>query len=140
MGFTKWLRFSEIPTSARGQPGLYEIRYARVLLKVGIAGNLLTRLRQHSDSLQRRLKGPLSDPSTVPKDVVSKGSILAKHLYFDRSIAPGFDLRTEAGRQSFLAKCRVRLEFLPTREVARQRERVLEQSQKYRYCGRVQLR
>ena len=81
MVFTKWLRFSEIPESARGRPGLYEIRYGRVMLKIGIAGDLSRRLRQHGDSLQRRLMGPLSNPWTDPKDVVSKASILAKHLY-----------------------------------------------------------
>jgi hypothetical protein len=71
--------------------------------------------------------------------VVSKGSILAKHLYFARSIAPGLDLRTEKGRGAFLAKCWVRFEILPSRQAARRRERVLEESGNYRYCGRVRV-
>jgi len=132
VAFTNLLRFDEIPASARGCPGLYEIWYGRVRLKVGIAGDLAKRLRQHANSLQRRLKGPRHVPWTDSSVVLSKSSILAKHLYFDRSIEPQLDLRTEEGRRSFLAKCHVRLEYLPTREDARQRERVLERRYRYR--------
>lgn len=68
----------------------------------------------------------------------SKRSILAKHLYFDRTIAAGYDLRTEEGRASFLEeRCRIRFEGASSRKAARQREMVLESSKKYRYVGRL---
>jgi len=139
--FSAWHRFSEIPTEVRGRPGLYEIRCGRVLLKVGISGNLGTRLKQHRDSLQRRLVGPAGKLWKHPDLVVSKASVLAKHLYFDETIAPDYQLRTESGRQRFLEeKCQVRWQIHEDRESAKRLEATLEKSCGYRYRGRVQIR
>ena len=133
------MRFDEIPEEVRGQAGLYEIRHGRLLLKVGIASDLYRRLKQHKDSKQKCLKGPRIEPWSDPSGVVSKASILAKHLYFDRSIARNLDLCTEWGRRTFLGTCRVRLACMPVLE-ARRHERLLEHSKTYRYCGIVKIR
>ena len=138
------IKFSEIDTLVRAEPGVYEIHtLAGVALKVGIARDLRSRLRGHRASRQSGLRGLSADPLAVPspEHVTSKSSILAKHLFFDLAIAPGYDLRTEAGRRSFLAeKCRVYVEYCVTREAARAIERDREASGPYRYVGRVQVR
>ena len=136
-----WRRFNGVPATLRGTVGVYEIAKGRTLLKVGIANCLVKRLRQHSDSLQGRLKGPKREPWTTPSAVKSKGSILTKHLYFDTEIAPGFDLRKQEDRQHFLQQCcHVRWKAMPSRKAARELERKLEASGKYRYRGRVRER
>lgn len=134
-----WRSFSEVLQEAPHSPGIYEIRTGRKMLKVGIGGNLLKRLKQHAKSSQARLKGRNGSKLwRHPKDVTSKGSILAKHLYFDISITKRYDLRTEEGRRRFLnEKCQVRFEETKTREAAQLRERKMEASKRYRYVGRV---
>jgi hypothetical protein len=138
--FSEWMRFSEIPDDLRGRPGIYEIRSDLTLLKVGMSVDLYRRLRDHARSPQRGLKGS-AEPWENPSQVASKRSILAKHLYFDRSIAPEFDLRTEDGRRSFLeTRCMVRYQVLPTEEAALAREQEMEERGGYRYLGDVLIR
>jgi hypothetical protein len=110
-------------------------------LKVGIAGDLQRRLTQHWQSRQSRLKSAAPEPWTHPNQVISKGSILAKHLYFDSSITDRFDLRREKDRVDFIEQeCRVRVLVTLTREEARTREREMELVGRYRYYGAVQVR
>jgi hypothetical protein len=137
----KWLSFSAAIKLAKNRPGIYEIRMDRIPLKVGIAGKLLKRLRQHARSSQKCLKSSFPEPWSNPSQVKSTASILAKHLYFDTSFAPIFNLHTEQGRVTFLEqRCKVRFEETRTREAARRKERSLEAIGKYRYLGRVEAR
>lgn len=134
------LRFSEVAAAVDAVPGYYEIHMVTgVLLKLGIAENLRTRLLQHGASLQSCLKGKKEgDAWSDPSDVVSKRSILAKHLYFDASIAPGYDLSSELGRQLFLEEqCRIVVKPMASRAEARKYEKAREQSGLFRYVGRV---
>jgi hypothetical protein len=64
-------------------------------LKVGIGMNLRERLSQHRDSLDSRLRLKPGGTRDNPDDVESKGSILAKHLYYDSSVTSGYDLKSE---------------------------------------------
>jgi hypothetical protein len=134
------LRFSEVTTKVECVPGYYEIWTLKgVLLKVGIAADLCKRLTQHGESLQRGLKGIVNVKTgwVNPSEVRSKRSILAKHLYFDSSIAPRYDLRREADRQKFLEQdCRIRVKQM-TRAAAREYEREREGTSCIRYVGRV---
>lgn len=135
--WSRWFDFSrwmEVPV----RPGLYEIRRGKMLLKVGIAQNLRKRITDHARSAQKRLLGRCPEPWSAPDQVASKQSILAKHLYFDRSIAPRYALRTEAGRVAFLAEqCEFRFRVTASSEAAREIERVLEATKVYRYQGLV---
>jgi hypothetical protein len=139
--FSDWMRFSDVPQSLRGRHGVYEVRFdSLTLLKVGMSGDLYRRLSDHARSAQLGLKGP-PGPWESPKDVQSKRSILAKHLYFDRSIAPDLNLRTEQGRQAFLeGRCTVRYQVLPTTEAARALEQAMEKAGDYRYLRDVRIR
>src|SRR5437660_7507824 len=93
------LLFSEV-AAVEPRPGIYEIRTIDgETLKVGISGNLRKRLTQRGAS--RGLRFDNVQSADEPHEVNSKSSILAKHLYFASLIAPGYDLRTEVGRQSF---------------------------------------
>jgi hypothetical protein len=134
------IRFSEIDTEVPNQPGIYEIHTdTGVALKVGIASNLRKRLRQHRASLQSclPLKKPDGDRSD-PNQVQSKRSILAKHLYYDTSIAPGIDLRLQLERRLFLEqKCHIVFTVAETIAQAREWERQREGSGVYRYTGTV---
>lgn len=117
-------------------PGLYEIvTDDGVLLKVGISGNLRKRLIQHRQSKQSRLKLKDCGDWGNPDDVMSKQSILAKHLFFSVRW-PGYDLQTEAGRQSFLEhRCHVVVTVTLTRKDARKIEIIKEQSGQYLFLG-----
>ena len=119
--------------------GIYEVlTNSGLALKVGIATSLRRRLAAHARSRQSRLRLRVGGTWYNPSDVVSKQSVLAKHLYFDTEIAPEYDLTTEAGRQRFLREqCIVRFMVTPTRDDARNLERELEATGVYRYCGRV---
>jgi len=133
-------RFSEVVKKVGCIPGYYEIWTLKgVLLKVGVAADLCKRLTQHGESLQRGLKGFNGKTSWVnPSKVRSKRSILAKHLYFDSSIAPGYDLRREADRQKFLEQdCRICFKPMVSRAAAREYERERERTACIRYVGRV---
>lgn len=138
--FSGWYRFTDIPKAAlQERAGVYEVRFGRISLKVGIAGNLWKRLNQHRKS--RGLKGPLSKPWKDPSQVRSKSSILAKHLYFDSALAPQTNLRDEATRQKFIStRCKVRWQIHPSRKSAREKEIELELKRQYRYQGRVRRR
>jgi len=138
-GETVKLKFSEIYDKVPSKPGIYEIYTNEgVALKVGIASNLKSRLTQHANSKQGALKFTGSKINATPSEVQSKQSILAKHLYFDTSIAPKYDLTTEEGRKDFLNECCFLLvSETKTRELAREIEKQKESSGAYRYVGRV---
>lgn len=66
---------------------------------------------------------------------MSKQSILAKHLFF-YSREPGFDLKSEAGRQAFLEqRCHILVKVTSNREEARELEKHMERSGAYRFVG-----
>jgi len=137
------LRFSEIDqTVPAGQPGLYEIwTLLGVPLKVGIALDLRLRLRQHRSSRKNSLRLKSGGSWSRPRDVDSKQSILAKHLYFDRELTHDYDLSSEAGRRGFLEDCcEVRIRPTATREEARELEKQREATGLFRYTGRVKAR
>jgi hypothetical protein len=133
------MRFSDVAKGVAAKPGIYEIHTIEgIPLKVGIAGNLRKRLLQHGTSRQSGLRFKAGDSASSPAGVESKRSILAKHLYFDSSIAPGYDLRTEIGRRRFLEdRCRFSIELTVSRSRAREIEKKRERSQPFRYLGRV---
>jgi hypothetical protein len=129
------IRFSEIETTVPTAPGLYEIvTDDGALLKVGISGNLRKRLIQHRQSRQSRLNLKEGGDWSNPSDVMSKQSILAKHLFFFSDT--GFDLKTESGRQAFLEQqCHVFVTVTLTREEAREMELLKERSGAYQFVG-----
>jgi hypothetical protein len=132
------VRFSEIEAVVPDKPGLYEIyTLDGKALKVGIGTNLRRRLIQHRKSRQSRLALKAGGNWENPSDVVSKQSVLAKHLFFSAPVE-GYDLKTEVGRQAFLDECCYVL-FLVTsnREEARAIERVKEASGAFSYVGRA---
>ncbi len=137
----RMIRFSEIDKRVRARPGVYEIHTVDGLpLKVGIGGNLLRRLRSHRASRQSGLRTALIDlrRASNPGQVVSKASILAKHLFFDAAIAPSYDLRSERGRREFLeTQCRVSVKYCVSREEAALVERERERTTRFRYCRTV---
>lgn len=107
-------------------------------LKVGIAAKLRARLRQHASSSQKYLKFKHEGAEIRPSDVRSTRSILAKHLYFDSSIAPAYDLTKEEDRCKFLqAECYLMITYTDSRETARELERLFEAKKIFRYQGRV---
>lgn len=133
------VRFGEIDTRVPTGPGIYEIHTdTGTPLKVGIAGDLRARLRQHRDSLQTKLKLKQNGSWDRCGDVKSNASILAKHLFFDSSITAMHDLRQEAGRRAFLEEdCYILYVVTETREAAEAIERRFERSGRFRYVRRV---
>jgi hypothetical protein len=110
-------------------------------LKVGIATKLRARLRQHARSSQKYLKFKHEGTGVQPSDVRSTRSILAKHLYFDSSISPAYDLTTEEGRRKFLqAECYLMITYTDSRETARRLEKLFEAKKMFRYQGVVVCR
>lgn len=140
----RMIRFSEIDHFVRASPGVYEIHTRKgVALKVGIGRDLRDRLGRHRASCQGGLRTKTGDILHVsrPSEVVSKSSILAKHLFFDSEIAPNYDLRSESGRRAFLEReCRVIVHYCATREKARRIEKKRETEIEFRYCRRVIVR
>lgn len=136
------VRFEEIENRIPSGPGLYEIHTdTGIALKVGIGVNLRKRLRQHLASRQSCLRLKSGGERRNPDDVVSKGSILAKHLYYDQSIAPMYDLRSEDGRRRFLfEKCHIVFRTTNTKQAARELEKLHECGGAFRYMGRVTVR
>lgn len=135
------IKFEDIDEKVlNGRPGIYEIcTNDGVALKVGIGTNLKKRLIQHRDSKDNRLKLRLGGSWDNPNDVVSKGSILAKHLFFDQLITTRdkYDLTEEEGRQNFLNnECYILFEITETIDIARSIEKWLENRAIYRYIGR----
>ena len=135
----KRIRFSQIENIGAGKSGVYEIHTnAGIPLKVGIGGDLLSRLLQHRASRQSCLRLKPGGQRCNPSDVQSKGSILAKHLYYGASIASGYDLTSEIDRQRFLEEeCYIVFEVTGNEGEARRREKLREQTGQFRYAGRV---
>jgi hypothetical protein len=136
-------RFSEIEQHvAAGQPGLYEIHtLTGIPLKVGISKNLRERLVQHRASRKSGLKLKPGGTWDNPRDVESKKSVLAHHLYYDAQISPGFDLTTEVGRRDFLEQCCVIvIELTDSSAAAKILETSRELSGVFRYVGAVMKR
>jgi hypothetical protein len=75
-----------------------------VPLKIGIAVNLLKRLKSHRASRDRGLRWKKGTDRGSHDEVTSHSSTLAKHLYFDTTLAVTFELKTELGRRRFLAE------------------------------------
>lgn len=139
---TERIRFDKIVASIPKQPGIYEIwTDSGKALKVGISINALKRLKDHAASRKSGLPQKSGDrDAPTPKDICSKKSILAKHLYFDQSLATEYncDLRDETGRREFLAKhCYIVFEKTASKAIAREMEREREESGCFRYTGDV---
>jgi len=95
------IRFSDIESIVPAKAGIYEMHtLTGIPLKVGISVNLQERLMQHRASRQSALKLKAGGERSNPKDVQSKSSILAKHLYYDTSLVADYDLKSEAGRRT----------------------------------------
>ncbi len=133
------IKFSQVKDLVQPTSGIYEIfTNEGIALKVGIAKDLKKRLTDHSKSKQSRIKIKDATQAMEPHNVISKKSILAKHLYFDRNISKNYDLTTELGRQEFLEdECYIIVKTTSTREEARALEMRLENTGKYRYVGLV---
>jgi hypothetical protein len=122
-------------------PGLYQIHtFDGVPLKVGIAKSLRSRLRQHFKSSQRRLKPTTTGEISQPNHLISKQSILAKHLFFDNTLTTEYDLKTENGRHEFLKQeTYLMITYTPDRDEAKRIEEIAESADLWRYKGRVKL-
>ncbi len=133
------IRFTQIEDRCEAKPGVYEIHTnAGTPLKVGMGRDLLSRLRQHRASRQSCLRLKQGGLRCNPNDVQSKGSILAKHLYYDASIALNYNLTSENGRQRFLEEeCYIVFELTENEAEARRREKLRERTGQFRYVGRV---
>ena len=141
------IRFRDIRAKIPKGPGLYEIhtRSGRAL-KMGIGKNLRARLLKHRASLQRALVAKDGHNRANPDNVVSKGSILAKHLYYDSSLTRCYDLKTQRGRRRYLEeRCRIRF-WAPDHpgpsfmRRLRGLEKWLEEVGHFRYVGKVKKR
>jgi hypothetical protein len=130
------IAFSDIPTKVPDGPGLYEIHaLAGTAMKVGISSNLRRRLIQHGESKQQYLLCPDGNWSD-PDKVMSKRSVLAKHLYFYS--AEGYDLKLEEERRRFLnERCYILFKVTSSRVEARELEKELEATGRFRFVGRV---
>ena len=135
------IRFDQVGRDVPAKPGIYEIHTdTGTALKVGIGINLRKRLLQHRASRQSCLRLKSGGKRSNPDDVVSKGSILAKHLYYDRSIAGDYDLKSEVERRKFLVEnCYITFEVTETKACARELERLREQQRSFRYQNRVSI-
>jgi hypothetical protein len=136
-------RFSEIEQHVPASgPGLYEIHTTTgIPLKVGISKNLRERLIQHRASRQSGLNLKPGGTWDSPRDVESKKSVLAQHLYYDAQISPSFDLTCESGRRDFLEKCCVIvIELTDSPAAAKTLEKGRELSGLFRYVGPVMKR
>lgn len=137
----KKIRFSEIEVEVPARPGIYEIHTdTGIPLKVGIGGDLRKRLLQHRASRDSCLRLRPGGIRCNPNDVVSKGSILAKHLYYDRSITADYNLQMQADRRRYLIEnCFIVFKLTETKEAARALEKVRENSGLFRYVHRVRI-
>jgi len=123
-------------------PGLYEIWTVDGRpLKVGISDDLGSRLKCHAASRESGLQLKTGGAWGNPDDVRSKASIFAKHLFFDSSVAPGYDLKSEFGRRAFIKEqCRVLVVLTESKAQARALERERERSGQFRYVGKPRVR
>jgi len=137
MSMYQTIRFNEIEDKIPKGPGIYEIYTdSGIALKVGISSNIRKRLLQHRASRQNRLKLKPGGNRLNPNDVLSKESILAKHLYYDSTVTKEYNLATENGRKAFLSdKCYIRFKETETKAEARRMEKQLEMSGQFRYIG-----
>ena len=141
------IRFSEIRAKIPERLGIYAIHTkSGRALKVGIGKNLQARLLRHRASLDSALTSKGRHNRANPDNVVSKGSILAKHLYYDESVTRCYDLKTQSGRRNYLEeRCRIRF-WAPRNpgsdlmKKLRGLERRLEEVGHFRYVGKVRKR
>ena len=142
MSHLKKVCFGEIEGKVPANAGIYEIHtLTGIPLKVGISGNLRKRLLQHRASRQSGLKLRKGGQRSEPKDVESKASILAKHLYYDTTLVAGFDLTSETERRRFLREhCCFTFEQTTNKAEARKLEEVRERELPFRYIGHVKRR
>ncbi len=133
------IRFSEIERNVPEKPGIYEIHTdAGIALKVGIGVNIRRRLLQHRASRQSCLKLRPGGHRCNQSDVQSKGSILTKHLYYDKSITVAYDLMAERGRRMFLdERCYILFKITASMASARELEKRLEGCGRFRYMNLV---
>jgi hypothetical protein len=136
------ISLTEIESVVPAAAGIYEIHtLTGIPLKVGIGKNLRKRLLQHRASRQSALKLKAGGQRRNPSDVRSKGSILAKHLYYDTSLAAEYDLTSEAGRRLFLKeRCYFIFEQTTSGAEARKLEEIRERQVRFRYIGNVSKR
>ena len=142
------INFDEIEANIQNKPGYYEIHTKQgIALKVGIGVNIRKRLINHRASRQSALRhaqgGGIVDPNDIlnPNDVKSKSSILAKHLYFDETIAPNYNLKKQKCRRAFLIEnCYIEFLETETKAIAREIEIDRENTGLFRYVGIVEIR
>lgn len=143
LGMNGSFRFSEIEQHVPASgPGLYEIHtITGAPLKVGISKSLRKRLLQHRASRQSGLKLKPGGTRENPRDVESKNSVLAHHLYYDAQISPSIQLKSESGRRDFLENfCLIVIELTDSFDAARTLEKSRELSGIFRYVGPVMKR
>jgi len=138
----KFRKFSARIDNVIEKPGIYDIRVIDgPWLKVGISINLQSRIKDHFASRQSGLVPKPGRNRANPRNVISKKSVLAKHLYYDSRIAPDYDLRTEYGRRTFLAnECEFRVQTITDSKALKLLEKKREETGKYRYVGLVRKR
>lgn len=147
------IQFKKLKRDVEKDVGLYGIffrdRTGKVEgLKVGISKNLKRRLDSHfesRDSALKRKDGLKMTPeySDGPDGLVSKGSILAKHLFFDDELGREFNvnLKTKTGRKEFLnSHCFVLVQRTQSKKAAKVMENELEASNLFRYVREVIIR
>ena len=127
--------FSDVPQEIPAAPGIYEIwTHSGMRLKVGISFNLKNRLSDHKASRDSGLKFSADCDTNDPKpgDVRSRKSVLAKHLYFDKTLTTDGDLTTEQKRRDFLLNsCYITFKEMPSRADARRIEKEIENQARY---------
>ena len=135
------IKFSEIEDKVSTSFGVYEIfTNENIALKIGISNNLTRRLKQHRNSKQIYLQIINKELPITPSNINSQQSILAKHLYFDKSINKNYNLSKEIERQNFLEnECYIIITNTNSREEARSIE-IIQEQMYFRYVGIVQIR
>lgn len=144
------ISFEKIKELIPKSPGIYEIwTNSGIGLKVGISEDIQKRLKAHAASRKSGLKQkPNTDSKNLkPSDLVSKKSVLAKHLYFDKSIVSqiacrkDYDLTIEEGRRAFLSDCcYITFELTASKAEARSKEILREKTGEFLYVGEVENR
>lgn len=134
------ISFEKLDSLTKNQAAYYEIHIDTEVLKVGVAKNIIKRLKQHRASRQSGLKQKNGGAWDNPSNVRSKSSILTKHLYYDQTISD-CDLTKESERRLFLEnRCTVYVLYTDSREEAKILEKKREASNDIRYCKQVKVR